>query len=70
MKIKYIEEDFRVKEQPCFELKSSGEFACFKLSKKNWNTPSVITKIGEKLRVSSKSIGYAGNKDTFAITEQ
>ena len=70
MKFKYIEEDFKVKEDPCFELKSSGEFACFKLIKKNWNTPSVIETIAKKLRISTKSIGYAGNKDKFAITEQ
>ncbi len=70
MKIKYIEEDFRVKEIPCFELKDFGEFACFKLTKKNWNTSSVIEKIAEKLKVATKSMGYAGNKDKFAITEQ
>ncbi|MDP4012604.1 MAG: tRNA pseudouridine(13) synthase TruD [Candidatus Nanoarchaeia archaeon] len=69
MKIKQIPEDFVVKERIKLKI-SEGSYSYFKLTKKDWNTLDAVKKIAEKLNKSLKDIGYAGNKDKNAVTEQ
>ena len=75
MKIKVVEEDFRVEEMAFFDLKGFDEiegqtYGCFLLEKKRKNTPEVISEVARRLRIKMKSIGFAGNKDRLAVTRQ
>lgn len=68
--IKQIPEDFVVREINELKLDNSGNYSYFLLKKRNYNTLKAIETIAEKLRTNKKSIGFAGNKDKNAITEQ
>lgn len=69
-KIKQVPEDFVVKEIPDYILDENGEYSYFLLKKRNYTTIDAISKIANKLRIPLKFIGFAGNKDKAAITEQ
>jgi tRNA pseudouridine13 synthase len=69
-KIKQIPEDFIVKEINDLEFNNSGLYSYFLLKKKNYNTLRAIETIADKLRINKKNIGFAGNKDKNAVTEQ
>ena len=69
-KIKQIPEDFIVKEMNNLELDDNGIYSYFSLKKKNYNTLRAIKIISEKLKIPEKNIGFAGNKDKNAVTEQ
>jgi|TARA_B100001971_G_scaffold212905_1_gene244379 tRNA pseudouridine13 synthase len=69
-KIKQIPEDFIVREINDTELNETGQYSYFLLKKKNYNTLRAVQRIAENLRISEKSIGFAGNKDKNAVTEQ
>ena len=81
---KYIKspEDFVVKEiidekflrkykrtGKCIE-KMSGDYTLFLVRKRNMTTEEAVKIIAKIFGVSEKSIGYAGLKDKFAVTEQ
>ncbi len=70
MKIKTKPEDFFVKEIKSLDLKKTGEYACFLLTKKGENTIDIIRKISRKFRIPIKNIGFAGLKDKEAVTQQ
>ncbi len=75
MKIKVVEEDFKVIEVADLVLKnlkeiSSQPYGIFSLKKKGRNTPEIVSEIAKYLRIKTKSIGFAGNKDKKAITSQ
>lgn len=68
-KIKQIPEDFYVKE--LINLKfNSGNYSYFLLKKRNLTTLEAINTISKRFKINIKNIGYAGNKDKRAITEQ
>ena len=69
-KIKQLPEDFIVREIKDIEFDDNGQYAYFLLKKKNHNTLEAAEKIAKKLKISIKSIGFAGNKDKNAVTEQ
>lgn len=69
MKIKQIPEDFQVNEIISLDM-SGGDYAYYRLVKRNWNTLDAIRKISEKTGINTKFFGYAGNKDKQAITTQ
>jgi len=69
-KIKQIPEDFIVKEINNIHLEDIGKYSYFILKKKNYNSLRAIETISNKLNIHIKNIGYAGNKDKNAITEQ
>ncbi len=69
-KIKQLPEDFIVREINDIGLNDSGKYSYFLLKKKNCNTLRAIQKIAEKLNINEKNIGFAGNKDKNALTEQ
>ena len=68
--IKQLPEDFVVKEISGIKLVDSGEYTVFRLKKKNYPTERAVQHIAKALRIDRKRIGYAGNKDRVAITEQ
>ncbi len=75
MKIKVVEEDFRVEEVASFDFKKFDEiegqvYGCFLLEKKRRNTPEVISEVARRLRIKMRSIGFGGNKDGMAVTKQ
>ena len=69
-KIKHKPEYFIVKEISNVKLMDKGEFAVFLLKKTNYNTIDVIKRIANFLKIKQRQIGYGGNKDKVAITEQ
>lgn len=69
-KIKQKPEDFVVKEISNIEIKPSGKYLIYKLTKKNYNTLDAIAKVAKSLGIKEKQIGFAGNKDRIAVTEQ
>ena len=70
MIMKEIPEDFCVKEISKLEFNEKGRYYYYLLKKRNYNTLDAISKISERLKIDTKMVGYAGNKDKFAITEQ
>ena len=70
MKIKDTPEDFIVEEISEVKPKKTGEYTYVQLKKENWTTQRAIQQLSRRLRVSRNRIGFAGNKDKFAITTQ
>jgi len=68
--LKQIPEDFKVKETIKLNLNDRGRYSYFKLTKKNMTTIHAIETIANKLHKKTKDIGFAGNKDKKAITQQ
>lgn len=62
--------DFKVFEELEYELTKGGSFALYKMIKKDYNTLSAINRITQFLNLKSKEVGFCGNKDKIAITEQ
>jgi tRNA pseudouridine13 synthase len=69
-KIKELPEDFVVNEESSVKLADSGEYSVFRLKKKNYTTERAVQQIADSLCIDRKRIGYAGSKDSKAITEQ
>lgn len=69
-KIKHAPEDFIVKEINDIIIDNTGKYAYFLLKKKNYNTIKAIETIAKALGINVKNIGFAGNKDKNAVTEQ
>ncbi len=61
--------DFIVQELANHET-GDGEHLIVKLRKQNMTTLQAINKLSKMLHISRKRIGYAGNKDKRAVTEQ
>ncbi|MHC1610079.1 MAG: tRNA pseudouridine(13) synthase TruD [Candidatus Methanospirareceae archaeon] len=68
--IKTIPADFFVREVTNRREGEEGRYLIVELTKRNWDTHSVIREISNRLRVSRKRIGFAGTKDKFAVTTQ
>ena len=68
-KIKQLAEDFSVKELMKLNL-DQGNYAYFLLRKKDLTTLNALSLIAKKAKIDLKNIGYAGNKDKKALTEQ
>ena len=68
--IKAIPKDFIVKEVSKFNTKENGQYAYFLLKKNNYSTVKSLEVLSEKLNIPLKNIGFAGNKDRNAVTEQ
>ncbi|HLC65710.1 MAG TPA: tRNA pseudouridine(13) synthase TruD [Candidatus Nanoarchaeia archaeon] len=66
--IKFVPEDFLVREIPLAH--KPGKYHLFMLKKKNLTTLEAIGRIAEKLSIKPSEIGFAGNKDKNAVTEQ
>ena len=68
-KLKENPEDFVVEEIPKYN-KDDGNYNIFKLTKKGYATVTAIESIANFLRIKSRDIGFAGNKDKQAVTTQ
>jgi len=68
--LKQIPQDFIVKEIPKLKILDSGRYLYLKITKKNKNTLDVVKQLAKILHIPEKDIGFAGNKDKNAITEQ
>ncbi len=68
--IKQHPEDFIVNEVPSVELKQSGDYIYFWLTKKNYTTHDAVQRVADALKIPAKRIGYAGAKDRNAVTKQ
>src|SRR3989344_5998177 len=66
MIVKKFPEDFQVREVMELEI-CEGDYSYYLLRKKNWNTLDIVEKLEKKLHTK---IGFAGNKDKHAVTEQ
>ena len=62
--------DFVVKELASHETDDDGDHLVVKLRKQNMTTMDAIDKLSSMLHISKNRIGYAGNKDKKAVTEQ
>lgn len=69
-KIKQLPEDFIVREISSIKPEDNGQYAYLVLKKKNYSTVRALEVIAKKLRIPLKNIGFAGNKDKNAVTEQ
>ncbi|MFB6088331.1 MAG: tRNA pseudouridine(13) synthase TruD [Candidatus Aenigmatarchaeota archaeon] len=67
--IKEIPEDFVVEELP-LKKEPGNKYTHVLVEKKNLETQDVVKILSDKLNISSKKIGYAGNKDKRAVTKQ
>lgn len=61
--------DFIVTEQASHDI-GEGDHLIVKLRKQNMTTMEAISKLSNMLHISKDRIGYAGNKDKRAVTEQ
>lgn len=62
-------EDFVVKELASHDAEE-GDHLIVKLRKQNMTTMDAIDKLSKMLHISRNRVGYAGNKDKRAVTEQ
>lgn len=69
-KIKQKPEDFIVKEISTVKPQKQGRYTYFWLKKKEYTTLDAMEKIAAQLRIPVKKLGFAGNKDKNAVTEQ
>ena len=69
-KIKQIPQDFVVKEISRVNPENSGQYAYFILKKINYSSVRALEILSEKLNIKLKNLGFAGNKDKNAVTEQ
>jgi len=69
-KIKQQPSDFIVKEISNIKVSDKGKYTYFKLYKEKWNTLDAVKKISQILNLPGKDLGFAGNKDKTAVTEQ
>lgn len=62
--------DFIVEELASHDIDDDGDHLIVKLRKQNMTTMEAIDKLSNMLHISKNRIGYAGNKDKRAVTEQ
>ena len=70
MRVKQVNEDFCVNELPMEVDFGRRNYALFLMKKNGWNTLDVVKNIAKFLRKNRKEIGFAGNKDKNAVTQQ
>jgi tRNA pseudouridine13 synthase len=68
--IKAVPEDFIVVEESGKEKFSEGEYLVFRMKKTKYTTENAVQQIARTLGINRKNIGYAGSKDSQAITWQ
>lgn len=68
--IKDRPEDFFVQEIPLYEPSGAGEHVYCEIQKVGLTTFDAVNRIADALNVSSRDVGYAGLKDTRAVTRQ
>ena len=69
-KLKEQVNDFVVQELGAHDFDEDGDHLIVKLRKQNMTTMDAVDTLSNMLHISRKRIGYAGNKDKRAVTEQ
>ncbi len=69
-KFKMRPEDFVVEEIPLYEPCGQGEHTYFMIEKIGMTTLELVRKIARCLNIKERDIGYAGLKDSLAVTRQ
>ncbi|MCP4992315.1 MAG: tRNA pseudouridine(13) synthase TruD [Gammaproteobacteria bacterium] len=69
-KIRTEPEDFYVDEIPLFDPDGEGEHVLVRLQKRNSNTEWAAGELAKLAGVPLKDVGYAGQKDRHAVTQQ
>ncbi len=69
-KIRQSATDFRVDELPLYEPSGSGTHLYLWIEKQNLTTLDVINALAHRLNIQRRDIGYAGLKDSHAVTRQ
>ncbi|HEX8323919.1 MAG TPA: tRNA pseudouridine(13) synthase TruD [Tepidisphaeraceae bacterium] len=68
--LKQRPEDFVVHEMPAYEASGAGEHVMLEIEKTAISTFEAIDTLARRLKVPRRDIGYAGLKDTRAVTRQ
>lgn len=68
--LKRRHEDFEVEEVPLYEPIGEGSHTYITVEKRGISTFEMVHRLGDYFGVSSSAIGYAGLKDTRAVTRQ
>lgn len=68
--IKELPEDFVVKENSNVKLADKGRYSVFRLWKRDYTSEKAVQQVADSLHIYRKRFGYAGNKDSKAVTEQ
>ena len=68
--IKETPEDFVVREDLALDLHETGAYGIFLLQKRGVSTPQAVAHLAKVNSLQQRAIGYAGNKDARAVTEQ
>ena len=63
-------DDFRVDEQPAYELSGEGEHLYIHFEKRDLTTPEAMRRLARALGADPRNAGYAGLKDRRAVTRQ
>jgi len=63
-------EDFRVEEIPLYLPSGEGQHIYVEIEKRRLSTFDAIRQLAQALKISPNLIGYAGMKDSYAITRQ
>ncbi len=63
-------EDFVVEEVPAYAPIGKGEHTYIRVEKRGLSTFALVQQLAEELGVRRRDIGYAGLKDTWAVTRQ
>ncbi len=69
-RIRDVPEDFRVEEIPLVRPTGRGEYVVFQVEKRQISTFDVLLRVSKSAKVSENDVGYAGLKDTQAVTRQ
>ncbi|MGE0712912.1 MAG: tRNA pseudouridine(13) synthase TruD [Planctomycetota bacterium] len=69
-RVRETPEDFEVEELPLYEPSGEGEHLYLRIEKRGIPTLEAIRRISTRLNVPQKRIGYAGLKDSNALTRQ
>ena len=69
-RIKQLPEDFIVREINNIKILNNGQYAYYILKKINYTTVDALQILSKKFKMPLKNIGFAGNKDKHAVTQQ
>ena len=70
MKLKQQPEDFQVEERTDVVPSGRGDFAFYRLDKRNWTTPDALGVIRRRWQIQPNRLSYGGLKDRHALTTQ
>lgn len=70
MQLKTVPEDFIVVEMARHDILPEGQYALLELTKRNMTTERALSLLAESLGVNRNAVGYAGSKDSRAVTKQ